>query len=139
MPCLPINHDKLDSLSTTYDPTKPIYMLNLWKYRPTAVYLPEDSALAGAPCSGREASLRYRAAIGSVLPPNATVFFMSVAIAEVVAPKSETWDDVMIIRYESLEGFRTMVASEEYKKSVQPHRLAALDDFRLIMLDKLEM
>ncbi|KAF2266021.1 hypothetical protein CC78DRAFT_531893 [Lojkania enalia] len=139
MPCLPISYENLTAVSKTYDPAKPIYMLNLWKYNEKASYAPEHSALAGDPCSGREAASRYETALGPLLPPNAERYFMSTVVTEVVAPKGEIWDDAMLIKYESLEGFRKMVESQEYLEKAQPHRLAALGDFRLIMLDKLEI
>ncbi|KAJ4374140.1 hypothetical protein N0V83_002881 [Neocucurbitaria cava] len=139
MPCLPINYENLASASTTYDPSKPIYMLNLWKFKPTASYAPEHSALAGAPCTGKEALARYRAALRPLLPPNTAIFFASTPVTEVVAPKGETWDYAGINRYDSLEGFKKMVECEEYKKEAEPHRLAGLEDFRLIVLDKLEV
>lgn len=82
---------------------------------------------------------RYRASLQPLLPPNAAVFFMGEPITEVVVPKGEHWDVVAIIKYENLEGFKKMVECEEYKKTAEPHRLAALEDFRLIMLDKLEV
>ncbi|KAH7402614.1 hypothetical protein BKA66DRAFT_436027 [Pyrenochaeta sp. MPI-SDFR-AT-0127] len=138
MPCLPINHENLASASSIFDPTRPIYMLNLWKLRPTASYLPEHSALAGSPCSGKEAMDRYRASLNPLLPLNAEVFFMSNPITNVVALEGERWDVVAIIKYEDLEGFKKMVQCDEYKNQAEPHRLAALDDFRLFMLDKLD-
>ena len=138
MPCFPINYENLASASSTYDPSKPIYMLNLWRFRPTASYAPEHSALAGAPCTGKEALDRYRAALRPLLPPNAAIYFSSTPVTEVVAPKSEKWDFAALIRYENLEGFKKMVECGEYKKEVEPHRLAGLEDFRLIMLDKHE-
>lgn len=81
---------------------------------------------------------RYRAALNPLLPPNAAVFFMSNPITKLVAPDGENWDVVAIIKYDNLEGFKKMVECDEYKKEAEPHRLAALDDFRLYMLDKHE-
>ena len=82
---------------------------------------------------------RYREGIRAVLPPNAAVHFTAVPVTNVVAPEGEKWDVVVIVKYENLEGFRKMVESEEYKRDVEPHRLAALEDFRLIMMDKVEV
>lgn len=52
------------------------------------------------------------------------------------APVDEKWDRAMIVRYENLEGFRKMVECREYKKMVEPHRLAGLEDWRLVLLDR---
>ncbi|KAF2189440.1 hypothetical protein K469DRAFT_700627 [Zopfia rhizophila CBS 207.26] len=134
-----IDYTKLSSISTTFDPSKPIYMLNLLRYRPTATYLAEHSALAGEPCTGREAYFnRYRPALAPLMPPNAAPIFIGAAIAGIVSPHAEKWDVVAIVRYESLEGFKKMCESEEYKKTAMPHRLAALQDWRLILCDKLD-
>jgi hypothetical protein len=138
MPCLPINYDVLASVAGSHDPTKPIYMLNLWKFRAEAAYLPEHAALAGPPCTGREAMTRYRTAILSVAPPGAAEYFVSSVLTEVVAPKGESWDTVVLVRYDKMENFKKMVECKKYKESIEPHRLAALEDFRLIMLDKRE-
>ncbi|KAF2678322.1 hypothetical protein K458DRAFT_348825, partial [Lentithecium fluviatile CBS 122367] len=138
---IPINHSALALAAQTYPPTKPIYMLNLWKYRATADYtphLPSNSSptLDTSPCTGREALARYRASIQSVLPPNTTVHFLGTVAALVVAPKGEQWDDAVIVKYEDLEAFRKMVGSEVYEREAQPHRLAGLEDSRLIMLEE---
>lgn len=139
MPCPPVNYDNLASISQTYDPAKPIYMLNMFKYKEKAIYLPEHASLAGAPCSGKDAIGRYIAALQPLLPLNAARFFASRVLTEVLAPDGESWDDVVIVKYESLEGFKKMIESKEYVETAQPHKLAALDDVRLIMMDKVDV
>ncbi|KAH7067089.1 hypothetical protein FB567DRAFT_259347 [Paraphoma chrysanthemicola] len=132
MPCLPISHENLAEVAKTYDPSKPVFMLNLWRYRDRAVYAPEFAHLSSGPCTGEEALKRYRAAITTVLPPNASVHFSARPLTSVIAPAGEKWDFLALIRYENLQGFRDMVASEKYKREVEPHRLAGLEDMRLI-------
>lgn len=139
MPCLPISYTNLTSVAETYDASKPIFMLNMWRYRPTAVYSSTRAHLSTAPCTGEEAMTRYRTALRPLLPPNATIHFSSKVLTHVVAPGNEDWDVVVIVHYENLEGFRKMVNCREYKEEVEPHRLAALEDFRLIMLDKMDV
>lgn len=137
MPCGPISYENLEKAYANHDPSKPIYMLNLWRIRETASYLPEHSAVAGEPCSGKEALARYRAAIQPCLPPNSSVFFSGDMITQVVAPQGERWDWAALIKYEAgLKGFKEMVESKKYKEAAEPHRLAGLEDFRLIMLDR---
>jgi hypothetical protein len=135
-----IDHSALAAVAKTYNPTKPIYMLNLWKYRTNADYTPylDRSATDTSPCTGREALARYRAGIQAVLPPNAAVHFMGTVAAHVIAPKGEEWHDAIIVRYESLEGFRKMVESREYIDGVEAHRMAGLEDSRLIMMDEVD-
>ncbi|KAF2646536.1 hypothetical protein P280DRAFT_464741 [Massarina eburnea CBS 473.64] len=138
MPVVPLDHEILASLATTYNPTRPVYMLNLWKYRTEAKYAPGESALAGEPCSGREASNRYITAITPLMPKDFELHFTSSVAGLISAPEGEQhWDTVEIVKYPTLEGFRKMMESKEYLETAQPHRVAALEDFRLIMLDKM--
>ncbi|KAH7079366.1 hypothetical protein BKA63DRAFT_508264 [Paraphoma chrysanthemicola] len=138
MPCLPISHENLAEVAKTYDSAKPIFMLNLWRYRDQAVYAPESAHLSPEPCTGEEALNRYRTAIHTVLPPNASVHFLARPLTSVIAPPGEKWDQIALIRYENLQGFRDMVASEKYKTEVEPHRLAGLEDMRLICGEGIE-
>ncbi|KAF2739907.1 hypothetical protein EJ04DRAFT_572642 [Polyplosphaeria fusca] len=138
MAVYPIDYEKLTSLTTTYDANKPIYMLNLLRFREKAEYAPEHAELAGTPCTGREAWTRYVTALHSgVLPPESAVFFMSKVTAMIAGPQSEQWDDAAIVYYPTLEGFKNMVESKVYKEKCFGHRFAALEDFRLVMLDKM--
>ena len=138
MPSTQINYSLLTTLQTTPTP-KPIYMLNLLRYKPTATYSSSHSHLAGTPCTGREAYFtRYRPAIQPLMPPNAVPIFIGAAISSIVGVEGERWDDVAIVRYESLESFKKMVESEDYKETAMPHRIAALEDWRLVLIDKLE-
>ena len=138
MPHLPIDYSALADASKDFDASKPIYMLNLVKYRPEASYLPEHASLAGKPCTGREAWTRYLTAIRTLLPSGAARFFVGNVVAGAVVPKDESWDVVGINVYPSLDDFRSMVESREYREGAMPHRLAALEDFRLVVLDRLE-
>ena len=57
----------------------------------------------------------------------------------IVAPADEQWDDVAIVGYPGLAAFRTLVESEAYKKEADPHRSAALADWRLIATSKADL
>ncbi|EUC29555.1 hypothetical protein COCVIDRAFT_92288 [Bipolaris victoriae FI3] len=138
MPNDPVSLATLSTLPSTYDPNKPVYMLNLWKYRKEASYRPEHAHLAGDACSGQEALGRYRAAIAPLHPPNTSVIFSSTVLAKILVAENEDWDFVAILKYETLEGFKKAIGSKEYREEVEPHRLAGLEDGRLIVLDKLE-
>jgi hypothetical protein len=41
---------------------------------------------------------------------------------------------VTVVRYESLKGFRDMVESKLYKDEVEPHRVAGLEEWRLVAI-----
>ena len=59
-------------------------------------------------------------------------------LAKLAAPEDENWDFVAILKYETLEGFKKMVDSKEYREGVEPHKMAGVEDHRLIVLDGLE-
>ncbi|KAH6614955.1 hypothetical protein C7974DRAFT_402974 [Boeremia exigua] len=131
----PINQTVLATIASARDPTKPVYMLNLWRFRPNAVYSPAYAHLSSDPCTGREATERYRAAIAPILPPGAAVHFQGNVEGWVAGPDSAGWDLVVIVRYETLQGFRDMVEAKKYREEVEPHRLAGLEEWRLVAMD----
>ncbi|KAJ4986673.1 hypothetical protein SVAN01_07859 [Stagonosporopsis vannaccii] len=131
----PITEAALSKIANTHPPSAPIYMLNLWRFRPTALYAPEHAHLSPGPCSGREATERYRAGIASVLPPGAAVHFIGNVEGFVAGPQEEKWDWVAVVKYETLQGFRDMVGSQKYREEVEPHRLAGLEEWRLIAME----
>lgn len=59
---------------------------------------------------------QYRTVIQPLLSANASVHFTSKVLSSIVVPGGEKWDNVVIVRYETFEGFREMVESEVYKK-----------------------
>jgi hypothetical protein len=139
MPCPPIDYSALASALTTFDQNKPIYMLNLWKYRDQAIYAPEHAHLAGEPCTGREAMQRYVSVLRSgLIPAGAEITFRGVPITNVIAAEGESWDFVAINKYPNLESFKCMIESKKYKEEALPHRLAGQDDTKLIMLGQMD-
>ncbi|KAF3042254.1 hypothetical protein E8E11_003878 [Didymella keratinophila] len=134
MPVYPISQTSLNAIEQNHDSNKPIFMLNLWRFRTEAVYAPEHAHLSSGPCTGREATERYRAAIQKVLPPNARIQFLGTYEGMVAGPEGEKWDLITIVRYESLQGFRDMVEGQKYKDEVEPHRVAGLEQWRLVAM-----
>lgn len=53
-------------------------------------------------------------------------------IAGLVAEPDEDWDDMVAVRYRSLADFRRIVESDSYKRLADPHRRAAIANWRLI-------
>ncbi|KAF9695767.1 hypothetical protein EKO04_005855 [Ascochyta lentis] len=135
MPIHPIRQPSLDEIEKSHNPNKPIYMLNLWRFRPTAIYATEHAHLSPSACTGREATDRYRSAIQAVLPPHAAVQFVGHYEGLVAGPEGEKWDWVAVVRYETLRGFREMVESRVYREEVEPHRVAGLEEWRLVALE----
>lgn len=117
---------------------KPFYMLNLLRYKERAEY-PEGTGLG--PCSGREAY--HRGYVGTFTKltkgmPVEVAWFGSVMTGLVALP-GERWDELAIVRYPSFAAFRSYVESKAYETEAVPHRIAALDDWRLLATVKLDI
>ena len=116
----------------------PFFMLNMLRYKAQADY--GDRADHGlGPCTGREAYHRgyvagfVRLAEGMDVQP---AWFGSI-LTGLVTPPDERWDEFVIVRYPSYAAFRSIVESSRYETEVAPHRIASLDDWRLIATTKL--
>jgi uncharacterized protein (DUF1330 family) len=81
-------------------------------------------------------STGYRTLITPLIPPHAQMLFFSRVVATLIAPAGETWDEVVLVKYEDLAGFRKTVQSEEYKRGIEVHRFAALEDSRLVLVEE---
>jgi len=112
---------------------QPVVMLNLLAFRPQADY--GSTPAAGCePCSGREAYARYSAdALRFVTACGGSVVFMGAAQLPLVAPADERWDEVLLVRYPSIQAFVSMVMNPDYQ-AITHHRTAALREARLIPL-----
>lgn len=107
-----------------------VLMLNLLRYNAQAQY---DQA-GQPPCSGREAYFtRYVPAFAEVTRGQGIAAqWIGTVQAALVAPTDEAWDDVAIIRYPSFSAFRQMIEGADYQAKADPHRRAALADWRLL-------
>ncbi len=125
----------LDAVERGVKPGQPVYMLNLLRFRESAHYA---AGFDAPPCSGREAYYeRYipafrRIAAGRLGPR----VFLGASIAGLVAPQGERWDIAAVNEYPDFALFRAIVDTDEYRVVAEPHRLAALEDFRLLAFDK---
>jgi len=130
--------DTLSQAAKTLTGKGPIQMVNLLRYFQDAHY-PAGNNLP--PCSGREAYYqRYIpefAKVASKVAPNSfSITFIGNVQATLVAPAAESWDDIAIIEYSSIEAFRDIVESAHYVSDADPHRRAALKDWRFIATTK---
>ena len=110
---------------------QPVCMVNLLRYRDRADYGGRTDV---TPCSGRQAYFeRYVAAFNRVPGAEvAKVRWVGDAVAGLVAPDHERWDAIDVVEYPSFAAFRRVVESDVYLADAEPHRLAALADWRLI-------
>lgn len=67
------------------------------------------------------------------------LFFVGNVLAPLVAPPGEHWDDVAIVEYPSFAVFQRMMESSAYQTEAEPHRRAALADWRLIPTAKADL
>ncbi|HVN72565.1 MAG TPA: DUF1330 domain-containing protein [Desulfomonilia bacterium] len=107
----------------------PVVMVNLLKFREKALY-PQGSTFE--PCSGRQAYKRYMdTALEKLNEVGARPIWMSKAFVGVIAPADERWDQVLLVKYPSVDAFMTMLKMPDYLEATL-HREAALEDSRLI-------
>ena len=130
--------DALEQAAQTLTGKGPIQMVNFLRYFQDAHY-PASNELP--PCSGREAYYQryipeFAKVASKVAPGSFSITFVGNVQAALVAPAAERWDDIAIIEYLSIEAFRDIVESAHYLSNADPHRRAALEDWRLIATTK---
>ena len=106
---------------------QPVVMLNLLRFRDRASY--PDEAMER---SGREAYKLYMEQAGAcVRAVGAEVIWSGNSVGSLIAPPEESWDQVLLVRYPSIDAFMAIIESPEYKGVVK-HRTAAVQDSRLV-------
>ncbi len=138
MPTTEMTPNALEAGAATGSTGQPIFMLNLLRYNDRADY-GDDTDFP--PCSGREAYFqRYVPAFGELAEGTGIKpFWIGDVLAGIVTPADERWDDVAIVEYPSFDAFRTLVESDAYQAKADPHRSAALADWRLIATSKADL
>jgi uncharacterized protein (DUF1330 family) len=131
MPTTEIDPTDLDAAVAAFPSDSPLFMVNLLRFHDHAQYTTTDDA---APCSGQEAYLtRYLPAFNNAVPAygGAELVFAGIVIAHLVGPVDDSWDAVGIVHYPSISAFRNLVNDAAYQMTAEPHRRAALADWRL--------
>ena len=105
----------------------PIVMLNMLRFRETAKYPDGRSEL-----TGRDAYAIYsKEAFKHVKQCGGEVIWFGDAQGAAIGPPGESWDQIFLVRYPSIDMFIEMVNSASYQDIVV-HRTSALKDSRLI-------
>ena len=114
----------------------PIVMLNLLRFAERATY-PADHPDHGSDRSGREAYDHYKALMLPYMAEHvgAKTLVYTHALATLIGPADETWDEVLVVEYPSLETFTRMVGDPAYHR-IGVHRTAALADARLVAMKR---
>jgi uncharacterized protein (DUF1330 family) len=122
--------EQLREFAGSADPG-PIVMLNLLRFKERA-----DGIDAADGISGREAYERYGEAVATHLErAGGSVMFVTECAESVIAPESEAWDMLILVRYPSRQAFLQMIADPDYQAE-HGHRAAALSDSRLVCCDE---
>jgi uncharacterized protein (DUF1330 family) len=133
---------RLDELSSHIDESLaggPVHMVNLLRFHPQAQY---GVYSAHQRCSGQEAYFgRYIPAFNELMPAHGgtDVTFAGSVLSTLVGDAAEGWQAVGIVRYPSLIAFKDLVRSPQYLELAEPHRKAAVADWRLYLVEPLSL
>jgi len=110
---------------------EPVVLCHLLKFRERANYSNHPSA---EPCSGRDAYNRYLNQATKYIELHGGVVLYRGKVASVlIGPESESWDEVLLVQFPSVETVTEMMGSDYYQ-AIGHHRLAGLKDTRLLTL-----
>jgi hypothetical protein len=146
-----IDYDSLDAAAAVISPEKPIFMFNLMRFKPQATYLTDDPTFTSLPaCTGQEAYYTRYIPKFFEFKSSGTPIFLGKPIQGVIATladatedaahggtDNEKWDAVAIVRYVNLGDFRKLVDSDIYRKTGMPHRVAAVEEYKLIVCEEM--
>jgi hypothetical protein len=68
-----------------------------------------------------------------------TISWLGCVEATLVGPPGEVWDDIAILEWPSFDVLRDILLSAGYEEEADPHRRAALEDWRLIVTTATEL
>lgn len=106
---------------------EPVEMLNLVRLRDRALYAD------GREASGLDAYRAYGAASGPIFRRvGGAIIWRGQPRGVLIGPGDEAWDLAFIAAYPSAAAFLDMVTDETYQREAVPHRVAAVEDSRLI-------
>ena len=112
----------------------PVVMLNLLRFREFADYAENPELTPSARISGKQAYQLYiKHTVPHLLKSGGEILFLGKGGAFLVGPQDEQWDEVMLIKQNSISDFMAFASNQEYMKGLG-HRTAALEDSRLLPL-----
>lgn len=107
---------------------RPVALCHLLKFREQADYGNDPS---DEPCSGKMAYHRYLdRAIPYIEAHGGRVIFTGEISGLLIGPEVESWDEVLLVQFPSVETVTDMMSSQAYQ-DIGRHRLAGLQDTRL--------
>ena len=113
----------------------PYVMMNLMKYKPQARYPASYHGSKPESSTGREAYLHYKDHFlkrATELGVPAEILFLGKAHTQIAAgpQEGENFDVALLVKFKNFADFRTVLDDEQYLNEIQPHRIAALQEFR---------
>ncbi|WP_404713692.1 DUF1330 domain-containing protein [Sphingomonas sp. MMS24-J13] len=136
-----INSENFAQLAEDLPDGQPFYMVNLLRFRDAAAY---SDSVTPAGRTGQEAYFNgYLPAFSAVAKDldleSIRPIFAGMVTGIVAGSADELWHATAIVAYPDFAAFRRIVESDAYQLSADPHRRAALADWRLIAATKLDM
>jgi hypothetical protein len=114
-----------------------VFMLNLLRFRDVADYTAHPELAPDTPVSGAEAFDRYiRHTLPYLRETNGDVTFPGAGGPLLIGPGNERWDIAMLVRQSRVASFLAFANHEAYRAGLG-HRVAALEDSRLLPLTEL--
>lgn len=117
--------------------TGEMIMLNLLKFKEIADYSGQDHLKPLKLITGEKA---YELYMENTLPfleeAGSEVIFQGKCQPFLIGPQTEKWDLMLLVKHQSKAAFLKFANNEEYLK-IAGHRTAALEDSRLLPMDKI--
>jgi uncharacterized protein (DUF1330 family) len=112
----------------------PVVMLNLLRFREFADYAETPELAPLVTISGKEAYQLYiKHTVPHLIKSGGEILFVGKGRTFLVGPQNEQWDEVMLIKQNSVDDFMAFASNQEYLMGIG-HRTAALEDSRLLPL-----
>ncbi len=136
-----LNSEKLDDLARGLPDGRPFYMVNLLRFLDLAAYA---DGVKPAGKTGQEAYFQgylpgFAAVAKELGLESIQPIFAGMVTGLVAGPSDELWHATAIVAYPDFAAFRRVVESDAYRQTADPHRRAALADWRLIAATKLDL
>jgi uncharacterized protein (DUF1330 family) len=114
-----------------------LVMLNLLRFREIADYSATPELAPAQPITGRDAYALYIAhAVPYLRATGGDILFVGEGSTFLIGPPEERWDRVALVNHASVEAFLKFAMDKGYLEGAG-HRIAALEDSRLLPLENL--
>ncbi|KAJ9634978.1 hypothetical protein H2204_005933 [Knufia peltigerae] len=125
----------LEAATKVIPADQPYVMMNLMKFKPHATYSADYQGPKLGAAPGREAYIQYKNMFvqrAGEMGLDVSIVFLGKAHTQIVAvpEEGESWDVVLLVKFASWAAFKSVLQDEKYNREIQPHRVAALQDFR---------